>query len=395
MTVPPLVPTGPPLSADEVSRYSRHLLMPTVGEGGQRRLLAARVAVVGAGGLGSPSLLYLAAAGVGRITVIDDDVVDVTNLQRQVIHATEDVGRPKVDSAVERVRALNPDVEIVGVSEHLDPDNVRDLLGGHDIVLDGSDNFDTRYTVGDACAELGIPLVWAAVYRTEAHLTLFWSAAPEGLPATVLRDLFPTPPAPGSVPACGDAGVVGPLVGQVGAMMATEAIKLVTGTGAPLLGRLLFIDVLAATQREIPVLPRDPARPRVVPAPRDTGDAPATDAGAEEPAPTVSAADLAARLGDGQAPFVLDVRDAAEVATGVIPGADHIPVATLTSDTAASTELPTDRDVVLVCRSGARARLAATALRARGFRRLAVLEGGMLAWEGPVRTPEEMTRSSA
>ena len=177
-------------------------------------------------------------------------------------------------------------------------------------------------------------------------------------------------------------------------MMATEAIKLITGTGTPLLGRLLFIDVLAATQREIPVLPQDPSRPRTVPAaPR--GVEPATDPGTEEPAPTVTASDLTARLEDGQAPFVLDVRDAAEVATGVIPGADHIPVATLTSDTTASAELPTDRDVVLVCRSGARARLAATALRARGFTRLAVLEGGMLAWEGPVRTPEETTRSRA
>lgn len=380
MTVPPLVDAGPPLTADEVSRYSRHLLMPTIGEGGQRRLLAARVAVVGAGGLGSPSLLYLAAAGVGRITVIDDDVVDVTNLQRQVIHATGDVGRPKVDSALERVRALNPQVEIVGVTEHLDPDNARELLTGHDLVLDGSDNFDTRYSVGDACADLGIPLVWAAVYRTEAHLTLFWSAAPEGLPATGLRDLFPEPPAPGTVPACGDAGVVGPLVGQVGAMMATEAIKLITGSGRPLLGRVLFIDVLAATQREIPLAPRGgtgqrrrPAR-RVVPA----------AAAPEQTTPLITAADLADRLAAGEAPFVLDVREARELADGIVPGAVHIPVATLTSDPGSSAGIPTDRDVVLVCRAGPRAQLAATALRARGHGRLFVLEGGMLAWSDPV-----------
>src|SRR5699024_9939795 len=153
----------------------------------------------------------------------DDDLVDETNLQRQVIHAAADVGRPKIDSALERVRALNPDVVIEGVGEHLDADNAARILDGHDLVLDGSDNFDTRYAVGDACAELGLPLVWAAVYRTEAHLTVFWTAAPEGVPAPGLRDLFPEPPAPGSVPACGDAGVVGPLVGQVGSMMATEA----------------------------------------------------------------------------------------------------------------------------------------------------------------------------
>ncbi len=387
MSAPPLVAPGPPLTAAEVSRYSRHLLMPTVGDGGQRRLLAARVAVVGAGGLGSPALLYLAAAGVGRITVIDDDVVDATNLQRQVIHTTEDVARPKVDSALERVRALNPGVEVVGVRERLEPANAEVLLAGHDLVLDGSDTFDTRYAVGDACERLGLPLVWAAVYRTEAHLTVFWSAAPEGLPATGLRDLFPTPPAPGSVPACGDAGVLGPLVGQVGAMMATETIKLITGTGEPLLGRLLFIDVLAGTQREIPLVPRAPGR-RHAPAP-STEPAPSAE---EEH--TISPAELAARLQTAQAPLVLDVREGHEVAEGIIPGATHIPVASLTADPASGADLPDDRDVVLVCRAGPRARLAATALRAQGLRRLAVLDGGMLAWTGPVRVPDT-TRSSA
>ena len=194
MTLLPLLAPGPALTGDQVSRYSRHLLMPTIGEGGQRRLLAARIAVIGAGGLGSPSLLYLAAAGVGQLTVIDDDVVDGTNLQRQVIHSADDIGRPKVDSAVERVRALNPDVTITGVAEHVTADNAARLLADHDLVLDGSDNFETRYAVADACDELGIPLVWAAVYRTEAHLTVFWTAAPQGWPAPGLRDLFPQPP---------------------------------------------------------------------------------------------------------------------------------------------------------------------------------------------------------
>ena len=382
MTVPPLVVPGPALTGDQVSRYSRHLLMPMIGEGGQRRLLAARIAVIGAGGLGSPSLLYLAGAGVGRITVIDDDLVDETNLQRQVIHATADVGRPKIDSALERVRALNPDVVIEGVGEHLDADNAARILDGHDLVLDGSDNFDTRYAVGDACAELGLPLVWAAVYRTEAHLTVFWTAAPEGVPAPGLRDLFPEPPAPGSVPACGDAGVVGPLVGQVGSMMATEAIKLITGTGEPLLGRLLFIDVLAATQREIPLAAR--AR-RSAPPPRFTPVE-------EEPprTPLLSPADLSDRLGGADAPFVLDVREGHEAAEGVVPGAVHIPVADLTADPAAAAGVPTDRDVVLVCRAGPRAQLAATALRARGHEHLLVLEGGMLAWPDPVPLTAEV-----
>ncbi|MCT2292718.1 ThiF family adenylyltransferase [Janibacter hoylei] len=383
MGLPPLVAPGPALTGEQVSRYSRHLLMPTIGEGGQRRLLAARVAVVGAGGLGSPSLLYLAAAGVGRITVVDDDVVDETNLQRQVIHSSADVGRPKIDSALERVRALNPEVEIVGVTDHLTADNAAAMLADHDVVLDGSDNFETRYAVADACDELGVPLVWAAVYRTEAHLTVFWTAAPQGHPAPGLRDLFPRPPAPGSVPACGDAGVVGPLVGQVGSMMATEAIKLITGVGAPLVGRLLFIDVLAATQRELPLVARGPRTRPLAVLPTPVAD---TEPGG---IPLVSPADLADQLSGAHAPFVLDVRDAYELASGIVPGAVHIPVPTLTGDPASSDALPTDRDIVLVCHSGARARLAATTLRARGFEHLHVLDGGMLAWPDPVPLAEE------
>lgn len=392
MIVHPLVAPGPTLTGGQVSRYSRHLFMPTIGEVGQRRLLAARVAVVGAGGLGSPALLYLAGAGVGRITVVDDDLVDETNLQRQVIHATPDVGRPKVDSALERVRALNPDIEVVGVSEHLDAATAAGILADHDLVLDGSDNFATRYAVADACDELGIPLVWAAVYRTEAHLTVFWPASPEGLPAPGLRDLFPEPPAPGTVPACGDAGVVGPLVGQVGSMMATEAIKLITGVGRPLLGRLLFIDVLAATQREIPLVARHP-RPG---GHRPTGASPSrsTPPTAEvEPTttPVISPADLAARLDGEDAPVVIDVREDHEVAEGTIPGALHIPVADLTAAPGTRDGVPSDRDVVLVCRAGPRAQLAATALRAHGLERLLVLEGGMLAWPEPTPATVETT----
>lgn len=393
MKVQPLVAPGPALTGDQVSRYSRHLLMPTIGELGQRRLLAARVAVIGAGGLGSPSLLYLAGAGIGRITVVDDDLVDESNLQRQVIHAAADIGRPKVESALERVRALNPDVEVVGVGHHLDASNAGDILAEHDLVLDGSDNFATRYAVADACDELAIPLVWAAVYRTEAHLTVFWPAAPEGLPAPGLRDLFPEPPAPGTVPACGDAGVVGPLVGQVGSMMATEAIKLITGVGDPLLGRLLFIDVLAATQREIPLVARNPRSPAAGRRPATTTRR-STDSATEgevRTAPLISPEELVARLAEADAPFVIDVREDHEVAEGTIAGAVHIPVATLTSDASARDTVPTDRDVVLVCRAGPRAQLAATALRAHGLERLLVLDGGMLAWPEVHPHPVETT----
>ncbi len=383
MPVPALVAPGPPLSAEQVTRYARHLLLPFVGAEGQRRLLNARVAVVGAGGLGSPSLLYLAAAGVGAITVIDDDAVDATNLQRQVIHDAMSVGLSKVESAVDRVRGLNPDVLVEGQQVRITPANAAELLQGHDLVLDGSDNFETRYAVDDACAELGLPLVWAAVYRTAAHLTTFWTAAPDGA-GVGLRDLFPEPPPPGSVPACGDAGVLGALVGQVGSMMASEAIKLITGNGAPLVGRVLYIDSMLTTQREIPLTPSDrySAAARAARALPDRAPVAVQD----EVAPEELAADLAA----GRCPFVLDVRERAELDFGVIDGATHIPLARITDGDAGSLGIPRDRPVVVVCKAGARATLAATTLAAHGYDGVRVLTGGMVAWArdvDPTMTP--------
>lgn len=383
MPVPALVAPGPPLSAEQVTRYARHLLLPFVGAEGQRRLLNARLVVVGAGGLGSPSLLYLAAAGVGRITVIDDDDVDATNLQRQVIHDAMSIGLSKVESAVDRVRGLNPDVVVEGRQVRITQANAAELLQGHDIVLDGSDNFETRYAVDDACAELGLPLVWAAVYRTAAHLTTFWTAAPDGA-GVGLRDLFPEPPPPGSVPACGDAGVLGALVGQVGSMMASEAIKLITGNGAPLLGRVLYIDSMLTTQREIPLTRSDrySAAARAARALPDRAPVAVQD----EVAPEELAADLAA----GRCPFVLDVRERAELDFGVIDGATHIPLARITDGDAGSLGIPRDRPVVVVCKAGARATLAATTLAAHGYDGVRVLTGGMVAWArdvDPTMTP--------
>lgn len=375
MPIPALVEPGPPLSPEQLTRYARHLLLPSVGEAGQRRLLAARVAVVGAGGLGSPALLYLAAAGVGAITVVDDDSVDATNLQRQVIHDAMSVGLSKVESAVDRVRGLNPDCDVVGRHVRITADNAREVLSGHDLVLDGSDNFETRYAVDTACAELGVPLVWAAVYRTAAHLTTFWTAAPDGLPAVGLRDLFPDPPEPGSVPACGDAGVLGALVGQVGSMMASEAIKLVTGSGEPLLGRVLYVDSMTSTQRSIPLAPS--GRYGTTTAAQRPA-APATQAAPQTA--TVGATVLAALVESPGSPFVLDVREPAEIAFGMVPGSVHIPLATLRDGDPDALGVPRDRAVVLVCKAGPRATLAAASLRAHGYERLEVLDGGMLAW---------------
>ncbi|MDD9205617.1 ThiF family adenylyltransferase, partial [Georgenia sp. 10Sc9-8] len=256
MSLPPLVPPGSPLRRDQVERYSRHLLLEQLGETGQRRLLAARVLVVGAGGLGSPILQYLAAAGVGTIGVVDSDVVDSTNLQRQVIHAHDDVGRPKVDSAAEHVRALNPDVAVERHHLHLDATNARTVIAGYGLVLDGTDNFPTRYLVNDVCADLGLPLVWGSILRFDAQVSVFWSRPPAPESGVTLRDLFPVPPPPGTTPSCGQAGVLGAMCGQVGSLMAAEAVKLIAGAGRPLLGRVAVLDVLGARWSEVPLRPR-------------------------------------------------------------------------------------------------------------------------------------------
>ncbi len=368
--LPPLVAPGPPLDPADIERYSRHLLIPAVGDIGQRRLKAARVAVVGAGGLGSPALLFLAAAGVGMLTVIDDDVVNRSNLQRQVIHPDAAVGRPKVESAAAAVQALNPSVVVVTRETRLTADNAADLLRGHHVVLDGADNFETRYTVNDACERLDIPCVWASVYRAQGQISVFWRSAPHGVD---LRDLFPEPPDPASVPTCGDAGVIGALTGQIGAMMAGEAIKLVCGTGRPLLGRLAFIDLLEGTSSIIPLGRADRARARVSEA-HATVDPP-------PPPVIVSPLDLSAELSSPNPPLLLDVREPSEVAIASIAGSEHIPLAELL---AAPPELGPDTDIVVFCKVQPRAEAAANALIARGHRRVRVLEGGIVAWSNQV-----------
>ena len=385
--LPPLVAPGPPLRRDEAQRYSRHLLVPAIGEAGQRRLRAAHVAVLGAGGLGSPALLYLAAAGVGRLTIIDDDVVDVTNLHRQVIHPDRAVGHPKVDSAAASVSALNPTVEVVTHRVRLTRGNAAELFGDVHLVLDGTDNFDTRYAVNDACADLGLPYVWASVYRTQAQVSVFWASPPAGSVGTDLRDLFPEPPAPGTVPSCGDAGVLGALTGQVGSMMAAEAVKLICGVGDPLLGRVAFVDLLAATTTSIPLLPRrdTPRRrePRLSPpkAPGSSADSPGSVR--PDPLPTISATDLAAALASDTPPVVLDVREPAEVGIAAINGSVRVPLGEVLADPA-GTGIAPDADLVVHCKAQPRSEAAAHALLAAGHTRVRVLAGGILAWVADV-----------
>ncbi len=382
---------GPELTVAEFSRYSRQLVLPEFGIEGQRRLRAAKVLVLGAGGLGSPVLLYLAAAGVGTIGIVDFDTVEESNLHRQVIHPTAAVGRPKVDSAVAAVAALNPGVALIPHDLRLTPANAAEIFAGYDLVLDGTDNFPTRYLANDTCVALGIPLVWASVLGFVAQVSVFWPAG--GGPQ--LRDLFPHPPEPGSVPNCAEAGVIGALCGQVGSIMATEAIKLLTGLGTPLLGRVLVIDALAGRWDELPLLPAGIApggsKARTGPPPHDSAPQPAgvagqagdgtgeprggADAGPSLPPPRESG-DPSARSAAESLPgdmLLLDVREPVEFAEGHLDGSLNVPLAAVL----AGEPVANDRPILVICRSGARARVAAAALAARGHQ-VQVLEGGLL-----------------
>ncbi|KGN34964.1 molybdopterin biosynthesis MoeZ [Knoellia sinensis KCTC 19936] len=384
----PLAPVGEELSPTDRTRFARHLLLPGVGDAGQRRLRAARVLVVGAGGLGSPILLYLAAAGVGRITVVDDDSVDATNLQRQVVHGTADVGRPKVDSAVDALAALAPGVTVVPVSERLTGATVLDLVADHDVVVDGADNFPTRYLVGDACARLGVPHVWGSVYQHDAQVSVWWAG--EG---PCYRCVFPNPPPPGSVPSCSTGGVLGASCGAVGSVMAEEVVKLLVGVGEPLVGRLLLHDAWRQEWSTLPVAAdpgcvvcgagADPRRPLGL-----EGEGHGMDengsAAAESTLPSISVSGLARRLADraeGGDDFVLvDVREPGEREVVTIPGSFAVPLGQVRQDEGASVAKAADGIPALVyCKSGARSVEAVRLLRSRGVDAVDVT-GGVLAW---------------
>ncbi|UZN05096.1 ThiF family adenylyltransferase [Cellulomonas sp. S1-8] len=373
--LPPLVAPGPALTPDQVARYARHLVLAEIGEAGQRRLLASRVLVLGAGGLGSPVLLYLAAAGVGTLGIVDDDVVETSNLQRQVVHGAADVGRRKVDSAADAVRALDPSLDVVAHAVRLGPDNAHDLLGAYDVVVDGTDNFATRYLVDDVCAELGLPWVWGSLQRGHAQVSTFWSQPPVGA-GVDLRDVFGGPPPEGTVPSCAVDGVLGAVCAAAGAAMALEVVKLVCGAGRTLLGRVAVHDAFAGTWHEVPVRRRTGARPDL----RAGGSGQVAAAGP----PTREVADLGVRAGaaaptsgtsdpgtsDPGTPVdadVVDLRDPAEASASPLAGARHVPFAQFVTE-ATLADLDPDRPLVLVCRVGARSAHAATLARAAGVR---------------------------
>ena len=375
------------LAPEELVRYSRHIGLEEVGEAGQRQLKGASVLIVGAGGLGSPAALYLAAAGVGRLGIADYDTVDLSNLQRQLLHDTDHVGQRKTASARERIGAINPLVDVETIDEELSAANALDIIAGYDVVIDGTDNFKTRYLTNDACVLLGKPNVYGSVLRFEGQASVF--ATPEG---PCYRCLFPEPPPPGLVPSCAEAGVLGVLPGLVGTIQATEAVKIILGVGETLAGRLLLVDALHMRFRAIR-LRRDAACPAcgtreirsLIDYDEFCATRPSVSGGANEReiagVREITPRDLAERIARGDAMDLIDVREPYEWRIARIDGARLIPLAHLER---ALEEIPSERDVVLYCHHGVRSRMAAELLVQRGFRRVWNLSGGIDRWSTDV-----------
>jgi molybdopterin/thiamine biosynthesis adenylyltransferase/rhodanese-related sulfurtransferase len=372
------------LSNEEVMRYSRHLIMPEVGMDGQLKLKQAKVLCIGTGGLGAPLGLYLAAAGVGRIGLVDFDSVDLTNLQRQILFGTSDIGRPKIEAAADRLRNLNPDIQMDQFETRLTSDNALDILKNYDIVVDGTDNFPTRYLVNDACVILGKPNVYGSIFRFEGQITIF--GAPAG---PCYRCLYPEPPPPGLVPSCAEGGVLGVLPGIVGAIQAAETLKLIIGKGEPLIGRLLLFDALAMRFRELklrknpecPVCGEHPTITKLIDYAEFCGvRGEEAASAAQSTVPEIAPRALKARLDRGDDLFNLDVREPHEYQICNM-GGHLIPLGELSRRV---NELDSSREIVAHCRSGKRSAEAVEFLRSAGFRKVLNLKGGILAWSDEV-----------
>ncbi|MEH1126522.1 adenylyltransferase/sulfurtransferase MoeZ [Micromonospora sp. CPCC 206061] len=382
VSLPPLVEPAAELTVDEIRRYSRHLIIPDVGVEGQKRLKNARVLCVGAGGLGSPALMYLAAAGVGTLGIVDFDTVDESNLQRQIIHGQSDIGRPKAESAAASVREINPYVNVVIHNTALDRDNVREIFSQYDLIVDGTDNFATRYMVNDAAVLLGKPYVWGSIYRFDGQASVFWAEH-----GPCYRCLYPEPPPPGMVPSCAEGGVLGVLCASIGSIQVTEAIKLITGIGEPLVGGLTVYDALEMTYRKIKIR-KDPAcalcgeNPTVTDLLEDYEDfcgAVSPEAEQATVDSTITARELKDWQDSGKSIFLVDVREPAEYEIVRIPGATLIPKGDILSGEALA-RLPQDRQIVLHCKSGVRSAEALAAVKAAGFKDAVHVQGGVLSW---------------
>ncbi len=380
-----IAPENVSLSHDEIRRYSRHLIMPEVGIQGQRKIKAASVLLIGTGGLGSPLALYLAAAGIGRIGLVDYDVVDETNLQRQVIHFSSDVGKAKLDSAAGKLADLNPYVIIEKHNTPITSENALELLANYDVIVDGTDNFPTRYLVNDACVLLGKPNVYGSIFRFEGQLSVF-----DAKRCPCYRCLFPEPPPPGLVPSCAEGGVLGILPGTIGTLQATEALKLIMDIGQPMIGRMLLYDALNMTFDTIkirknpncPVCGDHPTIHELIDYEQFCG-VPAHDRSdykvksAEGRVKSITVHDLKAQIEAGAAPVILDVRDPHEWEISAIDGSLRIPKGQVIAHAA---EIPRDREVVVYCKTGIRSQDAILLLQPLGFTNLVNLKGGINAW---------------
>ena len=385
MSLPPLVTPADELTVDVVRRYSRHLIIPDVGMSGQKRLKNAKVLCVGAGGLGSPALMYLAAAGVGTLGIVEFDTVDESNLQRQIIHGQSDVGRSKADSARQSVREINPLITVNIHETRLDSTNVMDLFAQYDLIVDGTDNFATRYLVNDACVLLDKPYVWGSIYRFDGQASVFWSAY-----GPCYRCLYPEPPPPGMVPSCAEGGVLGVLCASIGSIQVTEAIKVLTGIGEPLVGRLMIYDALEMTYRTVKIR-KDPncavcgLNPTVTElidyeAFCGTISEAAADAAKDSTISVVQLKEMLDRRNAGEEDFVLiDVREPGEFEIVSIEGAILIPKGEIL-DGSALAQLPHDKRIVLHCKVGGRSAEALAAVKSAGHSNAVHVGGGILAW---------------
>ena len=382
MKIPPLVSPGPALTVDEVRRYSRHLIIPDLAMAGQQRLMNAKVLCVGAGGLGSPALMYLAAAGVGTIGIVEFDTVDESNLQRQIIHGQSDIGKSKALSAKEKIAEINPFVNVITHELRLDTSNVMEIFSQYDIIVDGTDNFATRYLVNDACVLLKKPYVWGSIYRFDGQASVFWAEY-----GPCYRCLYPEPPPPGMVPSCAEGGVLGVLCASIGSIQTTEAIKVITGIGEPLIGSLMIYDALEMSYRKIKVR-KDPNCPLCGDNPTQKALLPDYEAfcgvltDAAEMAvkdSTISVTTLKEKMDSHEKFFLIDVREPSEWDIVKIPGATLIPKQGFIDGSALAT-LPQDRPIILHCKSGFRSAECLAVLKNAGFSDATHVSGGVVAW---------------
>ena len=388
MNIPPLVEKGPALTVDEVRRYSRHLIIPDVAMAGQQRLMNAKVLCVGAGGLGSPALMYLAAAGVGTLGIVEFDTVDESNLQRQIIHGQSDIGKSKALSAKEKIAEINPNVNVVVHEVRLDTDNVMEIFAQYDLIVDGTDNFATRYLVNDACVLLKKPYVWGSIYRFDGQASVFWAEY-----GPCYRCLYPEPPPPGMVPSCAEGGVLGVLCASIGSIQTTEAIKLINGIGEPLIGQLMIYDALEMSYRKIKVR-KDPKCPLCSEKPSQTALLPDYEAfcgvlsDAAEVAvkdSTISVSDLKTKIDKKENFLLIDVREPSEFEIVRIPGSVLIPKQGFL-DGSALAGLPQDKSIILHCKSGVRSAECLAILKSAGFADATHVSGGVVAWAKQIDT---------